>query len=74
MPAPKLHGLAHLVIRVRGIHRSLAFHHDVIELGRLSTNRCVHFINSPRAAARPALVSVDPGAGAGSVRMASQKL
>ncbi|MCH7609047.1 MAG: VOC family protein [Chloroflexi bacterium] len=52
MPAPKLNGLAHLVIRVRDIDRSIAFYRDVLGLELLSNYKWMAFFNSPGAGER----------------------
>ena len=48
MPAPKLNGLAHLVIRVRDLDRSIAFYQDVLGLELLKPQMSfMAFFNSP---------------------------
>ncbi len=47
MAAPKLNGLAHLVIRVRDMDRSIAFYRDVLGLELVADYKWMAFFNSP---------------------------
>ena len=52
MSAPKLNGLAHLVIRVRNLDRSIEFYRGVLGLELLSHDPPMAFFNSPGAGER----------------------
>ena len=64
MPAPKLSGLAHLVIRVRDVERSVAFYTDVLGLEMQEQFPGMAFLNAPGSAASHELGLMAIGAGA----------
>ena len=51
MPAPKLSGLAHLVIRVRDLNRSVSFYKEVLGLEVREQFPAMAFLNTPGSTA-----------------------